>query len=448
MHPLAPGPPGHPWLGHLQAFRRDVLGLLMEGARTCGDVVRFRLGPHVLHLLNHPDHVQHVLQRHTANYDKRTRSSAFIKGVTGESLLTANGAYWQTQRRLIQPAFHRQHVAGFLGPMTEATRSMLDRWHARDTATAPLDIADEMSRLTYVIVGRTLFSTDVGPDADAINDALHVIMPHTFGRLGRVVNWPDWVPTPAHRRFRRALRTVDDTVYRIIAEHRRALAETNAAPNDLLGLLLQVRDETTGHGLSDTQLRNESTTFLIAGHETTANALTWTLHLLGQHPDVARHLRAEARAVLGGRAPTLEDLPRLALTKRVLMEAMRLYPPIWIIERRVIDNDVVGGFRLPAGSSVVISPYSLHRHPGFWTNPESFDPSRFDHPTPDAYIPFGAGPRFCIGREFALMEAQVIIAMVLQEMECLPVPGPPVTPWPGITLRTRHGLPMTVQPAP
>jgi cytochrome P450 len=217
---IAPGPPGHPLLGHLQAFRRDVLGLMMTSARDHGDVVRFRLGPQVVHLLNHPDHAQHVLQRRTSNFDKRTRSAAFIKGVTGESLLTANGDYWQRQRRLLQPAFHRHNIAGFIGPMAEATQAMLERWRARPHPADPIDVAEEMSRLTYVIVGRTLFSTDVGPDAEAINAAMQVILPHTFGRIGRVVNWPEWVPTPANRRFRHARQLVDDTVFRIIRQHR------------------------------------------------------------------------------------------------------------------------------------------------------------------------------------------------------------------------------------
>jgi cytochrome P450 len=420
---------------------------MMDGARAHGDVVRFRLGPQVLHLLNHPDHVQHVLQRRAANYDKRTRSTRFIRGVTGESLLTANGDSWQRQRRLIQPTFHRQHIAGFLGPMAEAAQAMLDRWDHRDPSAGPLDVAAEMSRLTYTIVGRTLFSADVGPDADTINASMQVILPHTFDRLGRVWNWPDWVPTPANRRFRHALRQIDQTVYRLIAEHRQVLAETGTAPPDLLGMLLQVREESTGDGLTDAQLRNETTTFLLAGHETTSNALTWTFHLLGQHPAIARQVRDEARAVLAGRAPTLEDLPRLALARRVVMESMRLFPPIWIIERRVIAEDAVGGFLLPAGSSVVISPYALHRHPGFWDRPEAFDPSRFEQPAPEAYIPFGAGPRFCVGREFALMEAQIITAMVAQAFDLRPVPGHPVEPWPGITLRTRHGLLMTAQKA-
>jgi cytochrome P450 len=442
---IAPGPTGHWLLGSIREFKRDVLGLMMESARAHGDVVRFRLGPQVIHLLNHPEHVHHVLLRNHQNFDKNTRSAAFIKGVTGESLLTANGEFWQRQRRLLQPAFHKQLIASFTTQMTESAARVLEEWRKRGADSGPLDVASEMMRLTYTVVGRTLFSADVGPDADTINRAMHVILPHTFERLGHVFNWPEWVPTPANVRFHRALRAIDTTVFRIIGEHRRSMNAEDTNPGDLLTTMLGMRDEATGEGLGDEQLRNETITFLLAGHETTANALTWIFYLLSQNPGVEQRLREEADTVLGGRAPASEDLPRLVYTKWVVMEAMRLYPPIWIIERRVIHDDAVSGFHLPAGSSIVIAPYALHRHPSFWENPEKFDPLRFEHPPPDAYIPFGAGPRFCIGKEFAMLEAQVITAMVIQSFTLRAVPGHRVEPWPGITLRARYGLLMTVR---
>jgi cytochrome P450 len=441
----APGPPGHWLLGHIPGFRHDVLGLMNESARRYGDVVRFRLGPQVVHLLNHPDHVAHVLQKHARNFDKQTRSARFIQSVTGDSLLTANGEFWQRQRRLLQPAFHHQNIAGFADQMTAATRDMAERWREIADTGESLDVASEMMRLTYTIVGRTLFSAEVGADAETMERAMQVILPHTFGRLGRIFNWPDWVPTPENRRFGRALRDVDGVVYRIIEQHRQRQG-TGQPDRDLLAMLLRVRDPETGAGMSDRQLRNETITFLLAGHETTANALTWTFYLLSQHPGVAARLRDEVTSVLGGRAPTLADLPRLSLTKRVIRESMRLYPPIWIIERRVIADDEVGGFHLPAGSAVVIAPYALHRHAQFWEAPETFDPERFAGGTPEAYIPFGAGPRFCIGSEFAMLEAQLITAMVVQSFALRLVPGHPVEPLPGITLRVRHGLKMTLHP--
>jgi enediyne biosynthesis protein E7 len=440
---IAPGPHGHWLLGHLLEFRRDVLGLLTESARTFGQVVRFRLGPQVIHLLNHPSHIEHVLQKNHQNYDKNTRSAGYIKSVTGESLLASNGELWKRQRRLLQPAFHRKNIAAFARQMTVATTTMLERWRAHQARKEAVDVASEMMRLTYAIVGRTLFSADVGPDADTIEHAMQVILPHTFGRLGRVVNWPEWFPTPGNRRFRRALRDIDGVVYRIIDQHRRAQDNTQAN-GDLLSMLLQVRDEETGLGFSDEQLRNETITFLLAGHETTANALTWTFYLLSQHPEVERQLRDEVNGVLGGRPPTIEDLPRLSFTRMVIQEAMRLYPPIWIIERRVIHADTAGGYDLPAGSAVVIAPYVLHRHPNFWEEPDEFKPARFANPIPEAYIPFGAGPRFCIGREFAMLEAQLITAMVAQSFRLCLLPGHRVEPLPGITLRVRDGLLMTL----
>jgi cytochrome P450 len=442
---IAPGPRGHWLLGNLQEFRHDVLGLMMESARTFGDVVRFRLGSQTVHLLNHPSHADYVLQKNHQNFNKNTRSAAFIKCVTGDGLLTSNGDFWQRQRRLLQPSFHRQNIAGFASQMTSATASMLETWHARALSGQPMDVSSEMMRLTYTIVGRTLFTAEVGPDADTIEKAMQVILPHTFGRLGRALNWPDWLPTPQNLRFRTALRNIDRVVYRIIEQHRRAL-DAGHPQHDLLAMLLRVRDEETGAGFTDEQLRNETITFLLAGHETTANALTWTFYLLSQHPEIELQLRGELATVLGGRAPTLDDLPRLAFTKMVIKEAMRLYPPIWIIERRVISDDAVGGFHLPVGSSVVVSPYALHRHPAFWKNPEVFGPSRFAGPTPEAYIPFGTGPRFCIGNEFAMLEAQLITAMVVQSFRLRLVPGQIVEPLPGITLRTRHGLWMTLHP--
>ncbi len=437
---IAPGPRGHFLLGNLREFRRDVLGLVLESAATYGDVARCRLGPQVVHLLNHPDHVGQVLQKRAANYDKNTRSSASIKSVTGESLLTCNGEAWKRQRRMDQPAFHHRQIAGFAERMTGAAASMLSNWRA---SGGPLDISSEMARLTYSIVGQTLFSFNTGHDAATVERAMRVILPHVFGRLGNFLNWPDWLPTPANRSFRRSLAEVDHVVYRIIDQHRRA-QECGEPDADLLAMLMSVRDGETGAGLDDSQLRNETITFLLAGHETTANALTWIFYLLSQHPEVERRLAEEITTVLGGRTPTLEDVPKLAYTKMVIQESMRLYPPIWIIERRVIEEDIIGGYTLPAGSAVVISPYALHRHPEFWERPEEFDPSRFQSPPPAAYIPFGAGPRFCIGNEFAMLEAHLITVMVMQAFQLRLVPGHPVEPLPDITLRSKHGMMMTL----
>ena len=442
---IAPGPPGHFLLGNLREFREDVLGLVVKSAAKYGDIVRCRLGPHIVHLLNHPDHAEYVLQRHAGNYDKQTRSSETIRSISGESLLTCNGEFWKRQRRMDQPAFHHCQIAGFAGEMTAAADRMLDRWLGQTSPGAAIDISSEMARLTYSIVGQTLFSFDTEEDADVIERAMRVMLPHVFKRLGRIVQVPDWIPTPVNWRFRRALNEVDRVVYQIIARHREAEEKGNPE-NDLLAMLMRARDPESGAALGDTQLRNETITFLLAGHETTANALTWTFHLISQHPEVERLLVEEIRSVLGDRTPTLEDIPKLAYARRVIQESMRLYPPIWIIERRAIADDDIGGFHIPAGSAVVISPYSMHRHPAFWKRPEEFDPARFEERSPTAYIPFGAGPRFCIGNEFAMLEAMLITVMVMRKFHLRMVPGHPVEPMPDITLRSKHGMMMTLHP--
>lgn len=438
---IAPGPPGHFLLGNLQEFRRDVLGLVTQSAATYGDIVRCRLGPQVVHLINHPDFIEQILQKRSANYDKETRSSAYIKSVTGDSLLTCNGEFWKRQRRMDQPAFHHCQIAGFATKMTDAAQRMLERWSGKPS----LDVASEMAHLTYSIVGETLFSFNTGEDAATVERAMRVILPHIFSRMGQLIHLPLSVPTPANRRFHRALAAVDEVVYRIIRQHRKAEV-SGETKNDLLSMLLRARDGETGTGLSDTQLRNETITFLLAGHETTANALTWIFYLISQNPEVEQTLLAEISAVLDGQTPKLEDVSKLTFTKSVIQESMRLYPPIWIIERRVIAEDKIGGYTLPRGSSVVISPYALHRHPGFWDRPEVFDPSRFPRGNPPAYLPFGLGPRFCIGNEFAMLEAQLITVMVLQKFQLRLVQGHPVEPQPDITLRSKHGMKMTLHP--
>jgi len=446
----APGPHGAPLLGNLLPFRRDVLGLLVESRARFGDVVRFRLGPLVLHLVAHPDAIRQVLQDRADLYDKNTRSSAKIRGMTGLGLLTASGETWQRQRRMIQPGFRPAAVAGFVARMVEATEAMLSRWQCRMATGVPFDAASEMMRLTYTIVGRTLFSADVSADADAVEHAMEVMLAHTYRRLQRIVDIPLAIPTPANRRFRAARATIDQVVSRILTERRRHLekAERTEMP-DLLSILLRERDE-AGRGMDDTQLRNETITLLLAGHETTANALTWTLYLLARHPEAAERLSAEVDAVLGDRVPNSEDLTALPFTERVIREAMRLYPPIWAIERRAIEEDAIGGFRIPAGSTVVVSPWVTHRHPGFWDDPERFDPDRF---TPErsagrpllAWVPFGAGPRYCIGGHFAMTEALVITALVMRRFRLRLISGHPVAPLPGITLRARDGVRLIVE---
>jgi cytochrome P450 len=397
----------------------------------------------ILHLAAHPDAVRHVLQERMEIYDKETRSSAKIRGLTGLGLLTVSGDLWRRQRRLIQPGFRPVAMAGFVERMTAATATLLERWEAHAREGRPLDLASEMMRLTYTIAGRTLLGADVSGDAGVVEEAMDVLLAHTWRRLERIADPPDWLPTPGNRRFRKALAAIDGVVYRILAE-RRARGEA-CWPDDLLTILLRTRDEETGHGMTDEQLRDEAVTLLLAGHETTANALAWTFHLLSRHPEILERLRAEAETVLGDRAPGAGDLQSLPFTEQVLRESMRLYPPIWAVERRAVVEDGLGGYRIPAGSTMVLSPWVTHRHPAFWDDPETFDPDRFSgersaERPPLAYIPFGAGPRFCVGGHFAMVEALVVTAMVARRWRLRPVEGRSVIPLPGITLRPAGGV--------
>jgi cytochrome P450 len=445
---IAPGPRGHPLIGNLIAFRRDVLRLLLDSRRDYGNVVRFRLGPMVLHLVSHPDHIRHVLVTGQANYDKDTRSSAKIRATTGPGLLTTSGDFWLRQRRMTQPALQPSRVASFIDIMTETTAAMLDGWQAHAERGTAIDVASEMMRQTCTIVGRALLGADVRADLAVIEEAATVVMAHTWRRLERILDIPLTWPTPGNRRFRCALRRLDEVVYRII----RGRQAAGAGSPDLLSMILHRRDEETGEQMTPEQVRNETVTLLLAGHETTANALTWTWYLLGRHPQAAEAARAEVRRVLGDRPPAAADLPHLEFTTRVLQEALRLYPPIWVMERRAIADDTIAGYHIPAGSSVIVCPYVTHRHPDFWDDAERFDPDRFlperaGRPAA-AYLPFGAGPRHCVGSHFAMTEALVILAMVLQRYGLALVSGHPVEPLPGITLRTRYGLRMTVRAWP
>ena len=327
---------------------------------------------------------------------------------------------------------------------------MLARWEC--AAGRPFDVASEMMRLTYTIAGRTLFSADVSDPAEMeeVEEAMAVLLAHTYRRLERLAEPPEWLPTIGRHRFRKARAAVDRVVYRILAQ-RRSGEEGKGEPADLVARLLRERDEETGQGMTDEQVRNEALTLLLAGHETTANALTWTFYLLARHPEVQERLRDEAGQVFGDRAPEASDLQSLVYAERVLRESMRLYPPIWAMERRAVRDGELGGYPIPGGSTVVVSPWVTHRHPGFWEEPERFDPGRFTEERSAgrpslAYLPFGAGPRFCVGGHFARTEALVILAMAARRWRLRLVPGHAVTPKAGITLRARHGVWVTAEP--
>ncbi len=446
---LAPGPRGHVVFGSLPDFRRDILGALFDAWQRHGDVVRFRLGGTIqAYLLVHPDHVAQVLQENHRNYRKDRLSYDRLKPTVGEGLLTSEGDLWLRQRRLIQPAFHRQRIASFGSLMVESTLAMLDRWEARYGDGQTFDVFAEMTRLALEIASKTLFGTSLSEDADRVGQAVSFASLHTNRRMQSYFELPLSLPLPGNRRFRREIRALDEVVYRLIGDRRRA----GQRSDDLLSLLVDARDEATGEKMADHQLRDEVMTIMLAGHETTAVALSWTWYLLSRHPAVAARLRAELSDVLGGRPPRVEDLPRLPYTEMVVEEAMRLYPPAWILSRSPIADDVVGGYWIPADKMVMLCPYLTHRHSAFWENPEGFDPERFSPARSAgrpryAYFPFGGGPRLCIGSGFAVQEARLVLATVAQRVRLDLAPGCSVRPQPLITLRPSSGIRMTMRRA-
>jgi cytochrome P450 len=438
---LPPGPRGEPLLGNLRALRKDPLTFFPAQVREYGDVVRIRVGPMYVTLLAHPDLVRHVLQDNARNYNKQTRGFAVIRELLGQGLLTSEGDFWLRQRRLAQPAFHRQRLAGFASTMVDATEDLARALEPRIASGQPFDVAEDLTHLTLRIAGLTLFGTEVGGESRAVGDALGRVQTFANSRLTQLIPLPRALPLPSHRRFEKDAGTLDRVVRTIVERRRREGGEHH----DLLQMLMDARDEDTGERMSDTQLRDEVMTLLLAGHETTASALAWTVMLLSQNPDVRRNLEAELSRELSGRTPTVEDLPKLALTRRVVDESLRLYPPAWIFSRAAIQDDVVGGFRVPKGSYVLIVPWVLHRHPKLWDNPDAFDPDRFlperERERPRfTFFPFGGGPRQCIGNQFALMELVLVLATLLQRVRLDLAPGHPLTPAPAITLRPRPGV--------
>jgi len=443
---LPPGPHGHPLWGSARALQQKPLEFLSALARDYGDVTRCRYGLWPMYLVNHPDHIKHVLQECHSRYNKDVIDYRLLQRIAGNGLIVNDGASWLHQRRLMQPAFHHRRIEGFGTLMTNAALEMLARWEARPAPDEPLDMAVEMMRLTLRIVGQALFSVDTSAEGDEFGQAFAIVNAYLMKIFYQPLLMLPFVPARGKRQFQRAQARLDAIVDGIIHQRR----QQPAAHDDLLAMLLEARDDETGEGMDDRQLRAEVATLLIAGHETTAVSLTWAWLLLSAHPDVERRLHAELDVALGGRAPTISDLPNLPYNLMVLEETMRLYPPAWSFSRSAVEEDEIGGYRVPKGTMVLVSPYTMHRHPAFWEHPETFDPERF---TPErsagrprfAYFPFGGGPRQCIGNQFAMLEAQLALATIAQRYRLRVVPGHPIEPQALITLRLKHGLPVTLE---
>jgi cytochrome P450 len=436
--------------GTLVGPGRDPLEMLTRFAREFGDITFFKLGGERCYFINDPDAIRDVLVTHQRNFTK-SRGLERAKKLLGNGLLTAEGATHLRHRRLLQPAFHRERIAGYAQVMIDYAARTAARWDDDET----LDISREMMRLTLSIAGKTLFDTDVESSADEVGAAVTEVLESFWLNLLPGADLLEQLPIPKLRRAHAARQRLDALIYQMIATRR----ATGTDPGDLLSMLIAAADTApdapsapdapAAPGLSDEEIRDEAMTILLAGHETTANALTWTLYLLSQNPDADARLRAELDHVLGGRTPAARDYPTLTYTRRVITEAMRLFPPAWIIGRRVIDEYPLGEYRLAPRSIVFMSPFVMQRDSRFYDHPERFEPDRwtpaFEAALPKfAYFPFGGGVRQCIGEQFAWMEAVLAVATLVQPWRFQLDPAQRVVPQPLVTLRSKHGMKMRV----
>ncbi len=435
---LAPSPKALPLIGHTPTFARDPLKFLTTSTREHGKVVRLRFAALPGHIINDPALVKLVMHERARIYGKQTRGFEKLKMILGRGLVTSEGAFWLRQRRIAQPAFHRARIESFGHGMVKATTELIDRWREGSV----IDVSEEMMALTLRIVGETLLGTDVTAEANKIGSAVSYVIADVNDRISELLDIPLSVPVKRNREFRKHRATLDRVVFKMIEQRRKQ----DDPGDDLLGMFMSARYEDTGEGMSSQQLRDEVMTMFLAGHETTSNALTWTFMLLSRSPSVRRRLKQEIDEVLGDRPATVDDASRLVFTERVIKESMRLYPPVWLIARSPTQDDELGGYHIPRGSLVFVSPYTLHHDPDLFPDPEGFDPDRFKtEPDRFAYMPFGAGPRRCIGSAFAMLEAKLILATITQRFALNLVPEHRVEPETTVTLRPLGGLKVHVR---
>ncbi len=439
--PWPPGPKGNLILGVMSEFNRDTLGFI-ERCRDYGDVVRMRFLYLTVHFIYNPDHIEYILSTNARNFIKsRSLRSPFFQRLVGNGLLTSEGEVWKRQRRLAQPAFHRQRISSYGDVMVEYAKRMISAWNNGEVR----DIHRDMMRLTLEIVVKTLFNADVSGDADKVGRVLAQMVKPFASQA--TLKWilDNRLPTPTHRRFNEAAREIDEIVFRIIAERR----SSGSDQGDLLSMLLAAHDE-DGSQMSDRQLRDEVMTLFLAGHETTALTLSWAWYLLARSPDIEKKFHTELDEVLGSRSPAVSDMARLKYTEMIAKESMRLYPPAYGVGREAIQEFELGGYRVPAKSQLFMFQWVTQRDPRFFTEPERFYPDRwtedFNNTLPKyAYFPFGGGPRACIGNYFAMMEIVLLLATIGQRFRFSLLPEHPVTLMPAMSLRPKDGIRVRIE---
>jgi cytochrome P450 len=421
----------------------DMLGLFTKTAREFGGIAQFRLLNSTYFLITNPDYVKYILQDNYKNYI-RGRSVETGRVLLGNGLPLIDGDFWLRERRLLQPAFHRERLAALTSTASNVIDSFIQKWDQNTQNGRTLDLDEEMMRLTLTVIIKSMFSADIDNKIEALSRAFNVASKFMLWRSQQMWAPPLSVPIPRNVEYNRAFKVLNATIYPLIADAR------NNPKDDLLGMLLAMRDEETGEGMTDQQARDEVVTIFFAGHETTAASMAWGFYLLSEHPEVEERVRDELKTVLNGRIPTFTDLPKLAYTQRVINEVLRLYPAAYLFAREAVTEDVIDGYPIPPKTLIFITPFITHRDPKYWPDPERFDPDRF---TPEqvssrprhVYYPFGEGPHVCIGNNFALMEMQLIIAIALQRFRLRLVPNHPIALKPEATLRPKHGMKMTVE---
>jgi enediyne biosynthesis protein E7 len=441
-----PGPSRWSALSLLSRMATNRLDVMTSVSRQYGDAVKLPLGHKTLHFFNHPDHAKYLLTENSTNYHKGI-GLIHARRTLGDGLLTSEGALWHKQRKTIAPVFQPKRIARQADAIADEAVKMVQRLKTRQGEA--IDIRHEMTELTLGVLGRTLLDADLSEFSE-IGDSFEAVQDQAIFEMMSLSSVPPSVPLPRQLRFRRARTELQRIVDALVAE-RKARGDVSAG-DDVVSRLIESTRQEADPRVGRLRMRDELVTLLLAGHETTASTLSWTFYLLDRHPEVWQRLHEEAVEVLGDRPPVYADLHRLRYTAMVIDEVMRLYPPVWLLPRLAQADDVVGGYHVPAGADVVLCPYTLHRHPEFWTDPDRFDPDRFDPARAGdrpryAYIPFGAGPRFCVGNNLGMLETAFVIATMARELRLSITPGYRVVPEPMLTLRIRGGLPMTAHAA-
>ncbi len=440
MQPQPPMRPGRFIVGIMPEFRQDSLEFMLD-VRKYGDLVRTNFGPFPMYFANSPEVIHQILVEDASKYQKSQVVKDVLKPSAGNGIFTSDGDFWRRQRKLVQPAFHTRRIGSYADTITRFSAETAEVW--RDGETRMID--EDMMHLTMQIICKVLFDAEIREEVEQLGGAMSLIFKLSDDRFNQLPAIPYWVPTHLNRTLRANIGVVDVAIQRFI-DDRRASKEDKG---DLLSMLLEAQDE-DGSAMTDRQVRDEAMTLFGAGHETTAVTLMWTWYLLSQHPDVEAKLHQELDEVLGGRLPTLEDLGRLKYTEMVVKESMRLYPPAWGTSRQPIEDVTVAGYGIAKGVNIFANIYGMHRDARFFADPLRFDPERFsperekDIPK-HAYLPFGGGPRVCIGNAFAMMEAKLVLAVLAQRFHLDLAPGHIIKPERQFTLRSRHGMKMIVR---